>query len=197
MCTFADYLRQSFDFLHGNNQYKFVHTTKQESKKFMNTVEFLTETLEKLLVDFKKYLKTKHKSLLDLIDLYQLLKNKYGDELDQEEFYEHVTDCIQRSITGQYHRIRGEENPNPKQLIVIAERLTRIVGDIKKYSDALPKYVKYESTSIETLYNTFADDFDSEKSSFSGKDLLVFCDKLKELNETVKINFKERYTNDK
>ena len=159
----------------------------------MNTVEFLTETLEKLLVDFKKYLKTKHKSLLDLIDLYQLLKNKYGDELDQEEFYEHVTDCVQRSITGQYNRIRGDENPNAKQLIIIAERLARIVGDIKKYSDALPKYVKYEATSIETLYNTFADDFDSEKSSFSGKDMLVFCDKLKVLNETVKINFKERY----
>jgi hypothetical protein len=193
MCTFGDYLRQSFDFLHGNNTHKFVHTTKLETKKFSGLVDTLTETIEKVLLDFRKYLKSKKRSLVDLIDLYQLLKNKYGDEIDEDEFQSHVKECIEKSIRNQYERLRGTDSPGPTELISLCEKLIPVVGDIKKYSHALPKYVSYEALAIELMYNSFAEDFENDKDSFTGKEMFLFCDKLKELNEGVKIHFKEEY----
>lgn len=193
MSTFSHYFRQSIDFLHNNNTHKFVHTTKQETRRFMNLVESLTETLEKVLINFKRYIRSKNKSMKDLLDIYQLLLSKYGDEIDEEEFEGHVKQCIETSLRNEYNRIHGDDIAGPVELIAICEKLMPVIRDIKKFSSAVPKYVSYEKLAIEILYNSFAEDFDKiGEQGFTGKEMLLFCDKLKELNDTVKEHFDER-----
>ena len=114
--------------------------------------------------------------------------------LTKEQFEVKLSDLVLKAVESDYESMKKELSTGDKSGEITASSLIKLVQvlrdkveDIFFYSSALPDYCNFEVRSLKIYCNRLNADCEKVLNStgFSGYQMLLFCSKLKELNDQI------------
>lgn len=195
LLKFIQEFKDSFDFVVSNIKEKFVCTTKYECDLLKVLKQDLTEKLEAVIFKFLSEFDTGRSRVLKVaVDILEYISLK-DDTMSKSDFSQRFEDIMIRALRKNYgsmlDNIHENTETEAQALIETVESVKEALYDILYYSDAVPSYCKWELRALKIFLNELNNDFDSllQRKALSGYWILMYCQKMDELNDEIRENF--------